>query len=470
MSPDKRQKPRRKYVAVIASLILIGALGAGWIKWSTRIRERLVAWIAIGENPKSPNEKGSKPEGDHSGHDHAHGDEGASNSLEVTESALKNIGFEPVTIALSDFDKTLQLPATVVERPGRSQVQIPAPLSGVVTKIFAIEGESIEANAPIFELRLTHEELVTAQKEFLQSAENLDVINREIKRLEAISEGVLAGKRIIEQQYEKQKVEAALRAQREALVLHGISEEQIEKILSTRKLLKQLTVYAPSHPQSEKDFTEKHRYSIQSLPVKLGEQVESGEAMAVLSDHCMLYLEGRAFEGDVSVLRESLEKSWKLTARPLDGSKGLIRDLEILYLADHIDPETRAFRFYAELPNSIALSRSGGNDKEFLYWKYRPGQKMEISIPVQRWEARIVVPAEAVVEEGAEKFVFIQNGNKFERRPIHVEYRDPSSVVIENDGSIFEGDVIAAKGAYQIQLALKNKSGGGVDPHAGHNH
>jgi hypothetical protein len=35
---------------------------------------------------------------------------------------------------------------------------------------------------------------------------------------------------------------------------------------------------------------------------------------------------------------------------------------------------------------------------------------------------------------------------------------------------LFPGDVVAQRGAHQMQMALKNKSGGGVDPHAGHNH
>ena len=34
----------------------------------------------------------------------------------------------------------------------------------------------------------------------------------------------------------------------------------------------------------------------------------------------------------------------------------------------------------------------------------------------------------------------------------------------------FPGDVVAARGAYQMHLALKNQAGGGVDPHAGHSH
>jgi hypothetical protein len=53
---------------------------------------------------------------------------------------------------------------------------------------------------------------------------------------------------------------------------------------------------------------------------------------------------------------------------------------------------------------------------------------------------------------------------------VHVEHRDGDSAVIANDGAVAVGDVLAGKGAYQMHLALKNKSGGGIDPHAGHNH
>ena len=80
-----------------------------------------------------------------------------------------------------------------------------------------------------------------------------------------------------------------------------------------------------------------------------------------------------------------------------------------------------------------------------------------------------MLPPEAVVEEGAETFVFEQNGDHFDRVPVHVLYRDKHAVVVENDGSLI-GSTLAMSGAYQMHLAIKNKAGGGVDPHAGHNH
>ena len=95
---------------------------------------------------------------------------------------------------------------------------------------------------------------------------------------------------------------------------------------------------------------------------------------------------------------------------------------------------------------------------------------MTLRIPVELWKDRIVLPLEAVAQDGAEYYIFLDDGEDFQRRPVHVEYRDQQWVVIANDGSIAVGDQVAASAAHQLQMAMKNKLGGGVDPHAGHNH
>src|SRR5690606_13580038 len=145
------------------------------------------------------------------------------------------------------FTKTISLPALVVERPGRSQIEITAPLTGVITRIVPIRGAAIEPDSEMFEVRLTHEELVGAQRDLIRTAENLAVVERELKRLKDLGEGVVAGQRILEQEYEQQKLEASLRAERQALLLHGMTEDQVDNILSKQQLLRTITVRAPEH-------------------------------------------------------------------------------------------------------------------------------------------------------------------------------------------------------------------------------
>ena len=111
-------------------------------------------------------------------------------------------------------------------------------MTGVITRIYPIEGEAVEPGEKLFDLRLTHEELVQSQADLLKTAEELDVIAREIKRIEdLIKDQALPGKQLLERQYEQQKLQAAMRAQRQALLLHGLTNEQVDAILRERTLL-----------------------------------------------------------------------------------------------------------------------------------------------------------------------------------------------------------------------------------------
>jgi multidrug efflux pump subunit AcrA (membrane-fusion protein) len=393
-------------------------------------------------------------------------------AVKLSKNALQNIGFQPVTVELTSFERTLSLPAMIVEQPGRSQIHVSSPLTGVVAEVWIVPGEAVEPGSAMFRIRLTHEEVVTAQRDYLLTVESLDIVDREIARLQSLGEGVIAGKRVLEQGYEKQKFEAALRAGEQALLMHGLSEDQIADIRSTRKLLQSLTVRAPEHTHEAGGCGIDHLFHVQKIAVSPGEQVVAGEELCVLADHCELMVEGRAFEDDVAALRKTVKDGWDVSATLLggNGASEKIDGLKLMYLADKIDPDTRAFHFYLRLPNQVVLDQKSPTGHRYLEWHYKPGQRLELNVPIERWTDRIVLPVGAIIDEGAEMYVYRQNGGQFDRVPVHVEYRDRSSVVVANNGSLFPGDVVAGQGAYQIHLALKNKSGGAIDPHAGHTH
>ena len=210
---------------------------------------------------------------------------------------------------------------------------------------------------------------------------------------------------------------------------------------------------------------------LQDLAVHKGQSINAGETLCILTDYDELFIEGLAFEQDIRQLRAASQNGWNVDAiieQPGSDSR-VIEGLEIAYLANQVDAASRTLNFYVRLPNEVAKDhRADGN--RYVEWRYVPGQRMQLRVPVEEMPEQIVVPVEAVAREGAETFVFQQNGSHFDRVPVHVKYRDQYSVVIDNDGSLFPGDVIAMRGAHQMQMALKNKSGGGVDPHAGHNH
>lgn len=418
----------------------------------------------------------SPPRGDSSHDDRAHDEEHAAHededadSIQLSSQARKNIGLTIGKVELQTFTRTISLPGIVIERPGRSTVEVTTPMTGIVTRIYPIQGQSVGPGEKLFDLRLTHEEIVQAQTELLRSAEELDVLAREIQRLEKVSaDGAIAGKTLLERKYEQQKLQAISRAQEQALLLHGLSQEQVDSILAKRSLLQQLTIDAPGSLMTES--TMPAPYQVQHLKVSPGQHVEAGAALATLTNYAELFIEGSAFERDAGAINQAIANSWPVTAvMEGDAPARTIEDLKILYLAGKVESDTRALHFYVTLPNIVEHQSTIEDERTFVNWRHRPGQRVQLLVPVETLPERIVVPTSALAIDGAETYVFVRVGKRFVRRPVHVEFRDSLTAIIANDGSIAVGDNIATTAAQQLQLALENKAGGGIDPHAGHTH
>ena len=490
-----------KWVCTTALVVAGVVAAATWSRWFPATSNFVNQTISSFRSGSGPDEDHAEKIDPHAGHNHAaHAGHDEATSLELSEQAIRNVGLSAAyirPIELETFRKSITVPAVIVERPGRTRVQVATPMTGVITHVHAVQGEAVEPGTLLFRIRLTHEDLVQAQTNFVRTLGELDVEEREIKRLREITNtGAVAGKVLLERQYAKDKLTALLRAQREALRLHGLSEQQVDAIAKDRRLLRELQILAPSiddHGDEELKLTRRParsaaltRYAangrqakqshsspliLHQLDVHKGQSVMAGETLCILADYDELFIEGMAFEQDVSQLRQASENEWTVDAifqQPGDGTQ-VVEGLELAYLANTVDTDSRTMHFYVRLPNEVTKDRREQGNR-YVEWKYLPGQRLQLRVPVEQWPEQIVLPVDAVAREGAESFVFQQNGDHFDRVPVHVKYKDQYSAVIENDGSLFPGDVVARRGAHQMQMALKNKAGGGVDPHAGHNH
>lgn len=450
-------------VALVAAAVIFQA---NWLPPVQQFLARLQS--ASAEHPGEP------------GHDEAsHAAHGNPNSIELSPQARKNIGLTDdmiQPIKLQPFTRTITIPGMVVERPGRSVLEVTAPFTGHIDQIFPIEGEAVTDGQKLFRLRLTHEDLVQTQATLLQTAVDIEVIDKEIARLEKLSaDGAIAGKRLIEQKSERGKKESLLQATRQAMLLHGLNESQVNGILKNKELFKEMIITAREAHVAKPDVDEKTPdtlYQVQAIKVSQGQHVEAGATLAVLADHAELYLQGEAFERDIADINRVADSKAPVTAiLETEGAKSeVVENLHILYLADKIDPATRTLDFFVTLPNKSQRDSTLENGRRFIAWKYRPGQRVQLEIPLETLPDRIVVPVDAIAQDGTETYVFTPNGNQWVRRSVHVEYRDPRHAVIANDGALFPGDRVALTAAQQLQVAIKNKSGGAPDPHAGHSH
>lgn len=468
-------------VLVIAGFVFRDAWWQPTQRWVQRVTQGEEV-AAADDHAHAEDEHGD--DHDHGGHSHEHSD---ATSIDLSPQARLNLGLTAEQlrpVQLQDYYRSITVPAIVVERPGRTHIEVSAPLTGVVTAVHVVPGAAVEEGDLLFEMRLTHEDLVQAQVDFLKSLSELDVEQKEIARLQPlVDKGALAATVIREREYARDKLEALLSAQREALRLHGLSETQVNAIAEERRLLREVRVYVPSGDMSTgeqlqltreldevayyQDSPRKPPMVLQELSVHKGQALQAGATMCVLADYSELYIEGAAFEQDALALAAMIGKEWTVEAvfEEPGHATWSVEGLEIAYLANEVDVESRTLHFYVRLPNEVLRDAPDALASRFVSWRYRPGQRLQLRVPVEEWENQIVLPVDAVAREGAEHFVFIQNGDHFDQVPVHVRYRDQFSVVIANDGAIFPGDIVARRGAHQMLMALKTKSGDGPAVH-----
>jgi hypothetical protein len=319
------------------------------------------------------------------------------------------------------------------------------------------------------------------------------------------------------------------------MLLHGLTEQQIASIEQERKLVREVTIFAPVihgddslHHDSEHGHdhgddgdgdprgdpplpadlpasgepvngeadqiqqamytadlraadtpaadTSPHQlvqaeFLVTELNVSRGESVEAGKPLGRLSEYSKVLIEGYAFQKDAKSLRTAANLRLPLQAVLESGGRrpDIIDGLQIASIGNEVDLDTRALPFFVALENRVERSVQR-DQRRYVSWRFKPGQRLQLRVPLRGFDDCIVVPKDAVAEEGLERYVFVDHGDHFDRRPVRVLARDSISIAIANDGSLRQGELIAVSGAHQLQMAMKKKAGGPIDPHAGHNH
>lgn len=503
MSVQKEWFARLSSFVVTLIAILLTIIVGAFAFTDLPSRVGLVDPPAAAEVDHSGDDHSADGEESHSGHDHAGHAE--AESVELSDQARINMGLRTASVSTGTFTKYIEVPGVITNWPGRTHLAVTSPLTGVLNAILVSRGELVSSGAPLFTLRLTHQDLVNTQESFLTKLGELDVEQREIERLTSIaSSGAIAGKTLINRKYERDKLMAGIRAARQSMLLHGLTEEQITRIEKSRVLVREVTVYAPilhedhslhheslGHANSRLAESSFDRYAstmqppvpnshpahvdaeflVTELNVRRGQSVSAGDEIAQLSDFSQILIEAQAFQSDGKILRQTADTGADVQAVLESSGDGpeLVDGLKVVYIGTEVGRESRALPFYVAIPNQIERSETR-EGKRYISWRYKPGQRLTVRLPVDRIENAIVVPNDAVAQEGSERYLFVENGDHFDRVPVAVLSRDSINAAIANDGQVWPGQSIAISGAHQLQMALKNKSGGAIDPHAGHNH
>jgi cobalt-zinc-cadmium efflux system membrane fusion protein len=421
---------RRSVQILVAGCALAAVAGGAWWgyqRWRTRP-------VPVAEQSTAQPDEANTP----------------SDKIIVGETAQKNLGLTAKPLQAGVFWKTITVPGMIVDRPGLSDREIVAPVVGTISQLFHVPGDTVRPGDKLFTLRLASESIHQTQADLFKTSQELKVAEAKKERL-AIGGEAIAGARIIEADNEIARLKAAIKSYREELSHRAFSPEEIDGV-TEGELVREITVVTPQPAAGQglagetavSTFGEPtasdqpFAYEVQALTVELGEQVDAGRTLCHLSSHRLLAIEGRAFRDETSLLEQSIEQQWPVDVDFGEDASGdwpaMQEEFHIHYMANSIDPVTRTFAFLIPLDNQYKEVHHGETTQ--LLWRFRPGQKLLVRVRVEKLDNVFVLPADAVVFEGADAFVFTQNVNTFERKSVHVLFRDRDQVVVANDGAL----------------------------------
>jgi len=395
--------------------------------------------------------------------------------LKLSPQARANLGLVSKPVSIDSYWRKIQIPGVIVERPGVTDRGITSPVAGVVTQVHAFEGDIIQPGEKLFTLRLVSEYLQKTQSDLFKAIRETEILNKEITRISELAKsGVIPGKRVLELNQQIRRQQALIDAHRQDLSTRGLLPVQIERI-EEGEFLTTIEVLAPESAETNGESTSTGSpdaddpavdsfFEIQALKVDLGQQIAAGELLVVLANHNSLYIKGYAFKKEASNLAKAAENGWivdvEFTEDMAQDWPKLEPSFEIRHLANTTDPDSRTFDFFIPLSNQ---SRSYEKDgRPFVVWRFRPGQRVRIQVPVEEMKNVIVLPAAAVFRDGPEAYVFQQNGDLFNRIPVQVVHQDRVNVVVANDGSVSAGFYLAQGSAASLNRVLKSQAASGM--------
>lgn len=404
--------------------------------------------------------------------------------VKLSPQAQKNLGLISKPLRPTAYWKVIEVPGTIVDRPGISDRGVVAPVTSVVTAIHHYAGDTVEAGQPLFILRLVGESFQTAQREFFRAVKDREITQEHIDRLGELSQsGAVPGVKLIDLRNEVRRHEVSINAYRQDLQIRGLTTEQIDSI-SKGQFVSEVVVRVPEQRnEAERPTTENVKsvsrndippvsvFEVQEITVELGQHVQAGQRLCTLSNHQFLFIEGRGFRRELPLLQRAAATSLPIHVELVEDAKSdwntPISSVVIHHISNTLDEKNRTVSFYLPLENQYRTYERDG--QTLFLWRFRPGQRVRLRVNVEQLTNVFVVPAVAVVQEGPEFFVFRHNGELFDRKPVHVLYQTQDEVVIANDGSVPPGIYVAQSGAVQINRVLKSQSGSapsGVHVHA----
>lgn len=429
---------------------------------------------------------------DHAAEGHDHGDEAASDPGHESEaehdqehdhdatafialdpSAVQNMDIVSQEVYPEERYDQIKIPGLVTVDPDR-KFDISAPATVRIVKLDARVPAAVRPGERLAVLELVDPEIRNLQMDAVAARAQLLADSTEHRRNTRYLEGLLSGSSTATTEIERvsadiEVIEARLAAQQSsldalllALQTAGLSDMQLHALADSGLVATRLSIMVPTSLGVES-------FEVIDRPVHQGQTIQAGETLFKLVNLEQLWVVGEAFESDLAAVRQAAREQLPLSLL-FPAEEHRVHGLRVISLEGEQDGANRITHFFVQLPNQRVIERFVDGQR-YEDWAYRGGSRVQILVATERVGQRYVIPANAVVRQAGQAWIFVEEGGEFLRLPVAVESMGARQAVLPLSCGLQPGDKLVVRGALQLNLHLEQQqSPQAVDPHAGHSH
>ena len=295
-------------------------------------------------------------------------------------------------------------------------VRIHSKIAGWIEQVRAdFTGARVEKGQPL--LTIYSPEMLAAQQEYL-----LALRARDILKTSPLKEAA-------------ENSDSLIRASRMRLELWDLGRAQIEEIEKTGQPQRAITLFAP---------TSGYVIARNAFP---GQKVSPETELYAVTDLSRVWIVADVFESDAANVRVGQSA---LIALPYASRGGF--GARVSYILPQVDPATRTLKVRLEAPNPGL--------------RLKPDMFVDVDFQVAS-QRKLTVPAEAVLDAGVRKTVFVDHGDgNLESRQVETGERLGDRVEILR--GLKPGERIVTSGNFLIDSESQLRQPAAAAPHAGH--
>ena len=328
---------------------------------------------------------------------------------------------EPVT-------GTLQVSARV-ETDASRIARVGSPVAGRILRLIVLEGETVRAGAVLATLHST--DLSDTQFALVKAYSQQNLAEAATHRAEQLVAADVIGRAELERR-QAELLQASTEASSYRTQLHGLgmSDAQIQRLETTRKLSADYPIVTPKAG------------TVLERKVTMGQVIQPADLAFTIADLSSVWVVADVPEEEAGQIRRGMQVSVRIPALPDEKITG-----KLTYVSPIVNPETRTVQVRMELANPHGL--------------YKPDELASMTF-TGKVEDVLTIPQTALVREENKDYVFVETApNRFALREVVLGEETRDQRVLKS--GVQDNERIVIDGAFHLNNQRKqNAIKGGV--------